>query len=62
MCVCYFSPRNFSETLLIRRRTQRDIITMYTGVHVNWPLFLVDFNQTWILLTDFRKLHNYQIS
>jgi hypothetical protein len=33
---------------------------MYIGLHVKYPLFLSDFNETWILLTDFRK--NPQIS
>ena len=29
---------------------------MYIGVHVKWPLFLYDFNGTWIFLQDiFRK-------
>jgi len=27
---------------------------MYTGIHVTYPLFLSDFNQTWIAWTDFR--------
>ena len=28
---------------------------MFTGLHVQYRLFLSDFNQTWIFLTDFRK-------
>jgi len=28
---------------------------MYTGLHVNYPLFLSDFNLTLILAADFRK-------
>jgi len=30
--------------------------------HVKYPLFLSDFNQIWILLTEFLKILKYQIS
>jgi len=32
---------------------------MYTGLHVNSPLFLSDFNRTRILWTDFREILTY---
>ena len=35
-----------SETFLILRRTERNIIKMYTGLQVKYPLFLSDFNET----------------
>jgi hypothetical protein len=34
---------------------------MYTGLHVKYPLFLSDFNETWSFLTDFIKILKFQI-
>ena len=39
MCVLTFST-NLSETFLIVRRTERDVIKKYIGLHVSYPLFL----------------------
>ena len=61
-CVFWFSLQLLSEKFLIFRRNERDTIKMYVGLHVNCPLFLSDFNETWIFLTDFRKILKYKIS
>jgi len=45
MYVFIFST-SFSETVRILRRTERDMITNYVGLHVKYPLFLSDFNET----------------
>jgi len=35
---------------------------MYIGPHVMCPLFLSDFNETWISSTYFREIPNYEMS
>ena len=35
---------------------------MSSGIHVKYPLFLSDFNETWIFSTVIRKILKYQIS
>ena len=35
---------------------------LYIGLHVKYPLFLSDFNRSWTVSTDFRKILEYQIS
>jgi hypothetical protein len=35
---------------------------MYSGLHVKYPLFLPDFNETCIFSRDIREILKYQIS
>ena len=35
---------------------------MYIGLHVNYRLYLSDFNETWNVSTLYRKIFKYQIS
>ena len=45
-----------SETFLIPRRTERDMIKMYADLHVQHPSLSSDFNETLIFWADFRKV------
>jgi hypothetical protein len=60
--VFWFSLQILSETFLILRRNERDISCMYIGLHVKYPLLLLDFNETWIFSIDFRKILKHQTS
>ena len=46
MCVLIFSA-TFVWTISILRRTEQGMIKMYIGLHVKYPLFLSDFNESW---------------
>jgi len=41
-----FSLQLLSKTLIILRRTERDMNKMYTGLHRKYPLFMSDFNES----------------
>jgi hypothetical protein len=52
-----------SNTFLAQLRIQRDILINVKSLHVKYPLFLSDFNKTWIFLIDFFKKNlKYQVS
>jgi hypothetical protein len=56
ICVL-ISPQLLSETFPILRSIELDI-KMYTSLHIKFPLFLFDFNETWTFSTYFRKILN----
>ena len=58
----WFSPQILPETFIILRKIERDMIKIYTVLHVNYPLFLSYFHETWIFSTDIRKILTYKIS
>jgi hypothetical protein len=60
--VFWFSLQVFSETFLILRRNERDMIKMYVGLRVKHSLFFSDFNQNWNFSTDFGKIIKHQLS
>jgi hypothetical protein len=60
--VFWLSLQLLSEIFLIQRRTEWDTIKkMYVGLRVKYLLFLSDFNETLIFLTEFQKILKYQI-
>jgi hypothetical protein len=61
MCVLIFST-TLSETFLIIRRTERDVVKKCVALHVTYPLFLSDLNETRIFSTDFLKITKNGIS
>jgi hypothetical protein len=60
--VLWFPLQILSETFLILRRSEQDMIKNAYCLHVKYPLLLSDFNDTWIFSTYFRKIIQYQIS
>ena len=61
-CVFWFSLKLLSETFLILRRIQRDIIISVCISSRNVLLFFLPyFNETGIFSTDFRKILKYKI-
>jgi hypothetical protein len=50
-CVFRFCLQLLSETFCILRRIWRDMVNVYIGLHVNYTLFLSDFNENLIFLT-----------
>jgi hypothetical protein len=61
-CVFLFTLQHLSETFIILRRIERDIIINVHGCSCKVPAFLSDFNETLIFSTDFREIFKHKIS
>jgi hypothetical protein len=62
-CVFWFSLQLLSETFVILKRHEREIIKkMCIGPYVKCPLCFSVFNEAWNFSTDFRNIFKYQIS
>ena len=60
-CVFWLSLQRLSEIFVILRRSGRDMIKNAYPSSCKVPLFLSDFNVTWIFWTEFPKILKYQI-
>jgi hypothetical protein len=60
-CVMWFSQQILHATFLIWRN-EGDVIKINIGLHVKDPLFLLDFNETWICSRDLKKIPKYTIT
>jgi hypothetical protein len=45
-----------------KRKILWQINKICLGLHVEWTVFLLNFNQIWILSTDYDRSSQYQIS
>jgi hypothetical protein len=59
--MCFYFLYNISHS---RKNSESyyHILYVYIGLHLESPLFLQDFNQTWIFVTHFQKVLKYKIS
>jgi len=61
MCMLIFST-NLSQKFLILGRNERDMNENVYGSSCKVSIFLLDFKETRIFSTDFRKMFKYQIT
>jgi len=61
-CMFCISLQIWSETFLIRRIVWWDFVICVQKLHIMYLLFLSDFNENWILQTDFGKILKFKFS
>jgi len=52
-CVCVY------ETFLTLRRIEQDMIKINVGLHVKYPLFVLEFNKSYFSRQIFKKVPKY---
>jgi hypothetical protein len=55
------SLQTSSETFLILRRNEQNMIKSVRSFSCKGPVILPDFNGTWVFWADFRKILKYEI-
>jgi hypothetical protein len=60
-CLFWFCLQILFQKIFILIRAERNMIKIYIVLRVKYPLFLSDFNETWIFWTDFREILKFQI-
>jgi len=61
-CVLSFTTFFVKNTSHSKKNSAKILSQMCIGFHTKYLLFLFDFNETWIFLTDFQKVFKYNVT